>query len=468
MPDKESRDVSIHGNLINLNKARAQTNLDIEFGGENIREKLLDLAKSKAPDPEIFDTHDPYFYFAEASNDLVNCYYLSFQKPMLESWVDSLKDGVQFQLHHNNSAPIGHSIYGWQENKDGRERIIGAFYAIPGVQLNEYMSNDSFIAGIKSGTLRDVSVGMFVEECECSICGGDPMDWWGKWMGTCDCEHWLGEEYPITDINEKETGEKVVCTGLVRSGQLNEVSTVFAGGAPMAGIVPAMQLSRSQGLLDPRLQDRLERRFGISGVGTDSVATFTPGFKPAWMSEEELRVIRSRAVSVPVKENDVAKENEATTATIEVKLADMLTDNQLDRLKELGIETSDEEGNFNLFVMMESMTNKLAETMDSLESVEADAKIGRAYKAEKIADTIAAGIRANGNEWDAAGYQKMLEGVTIDQVKMLLNDLTKQGDAKFATKEGNPTRLTGDGESNDEATVEAENKKFNDRRYQSK
>lgn len=463
MPEPQT--LSINGTLLSLNTAKKNTNLDIEFGGADSRDKLLELARAKAPNPEIFDTNDPYFYFAEVSNDLVNCYYLAFQKSMLETWVDELKEGVQFQAFHQNSAPIGHSIYGWQDNKDGRERVIGAFYALPGIQLNQYMSNDSFIAGIKSGSLRDVSVGMFVDEVECSICGGDPMDWWGKWMGTNDCEHYLGERYPITDDKGKETGETVVCTGLVHSGELNEVSTVYKGGAPMAGIVPAMQLSRSEGLLDPRLQDRLETRFGLNSVNGSVGMNHINDYRPAWMTEEQLLTIRKNAKTVtPAKETQMTKAQEENPAVVEFKLADSLTDKQLARLKTLEIDTDDGEGNFDFGVLVESMTDKIVELADEVANLETDAKVGREYKAEKIEDAIAAGIRANGNEWKADDYKTMLEACNIDQVKMFLADLTKQGDAKFANPEGE-TRRTKDGEP--AAEVAADNSKYNDPRFKS-
>jgi hypothetical protein len=471
MPKPEQKDVVIGGKFLDLAQARKNTNLDIEFGSGDTNDKLLELAKAKAPDPTVFDEYPPYFYFAEISNDLVNCYYLSFQKPVLESWVDTLKDGVQFQAFHQNNSPIGHSIYGWQENTGDRERVLGAFYAQPGIKLNQYMDNDSFIAAVKGGSLRDVSVGMFVDEVECNICGGDPTDAWGKFFGDCDCEHWLGEQYPITDDKGKETGETVTCIGLVNKGQLNEVSQVYDGGAPMAGIIPAMQLSRAQGLLDPRLQDRLESRFGISGVGDMSGIDFASDFSSAWLTPDQLKKIKKHvkaSTQVSAKETHVT-EKEPAVAEVEVRLADSLNDKQLTRLKELEVEVGDADGNFDFGILVESMTDKIVDLIDDVKTLEADAKIGRDYKAEKIDDTVAAGIRAKGNDWNADGYRKMLERCTIDEVKMFLSDLTAEGDAKFANPEGDSSRKTTGGDSVEEVTVDTgkSKKQFNDPRFKS-
>jgi hypothetical protein len=467
MPEPENKDVVIRGSFLDLAQARKQTNLDVEFGSGDTKDKLLELAKSKAPEPDIFEAHPPYFYFAEISNDLVNCYYLSFQKPVLTSWVDTLKEGVQFQAFHQNNSPIGHSIYGWQDNTGDRERVIGAFYALPGIQLNQYMSNDSFIAGVKSASLRDVSVGMYVEEVECNICGGDPTDWIGKWFGESDCEHYLGEQYPITDAKGKETGETVTCIGLVNKGMLNEVSQVYDGGAPMAGIIPAMQLSRSQGLLDPRLQDRLESRFGISGVGGKPV-TMGGEAVPAWLTDDKLKQIRLNAKKsqVAVKEIGVTKPAEETPAVVEVKLEDSVTPKQLDRLKELDITVGDADGNFDFGLVLDSLTDQIGDLTEQVAALEVDASVGRAYKTEKIDDTIAAGIRAKGNDWNADGYRKMLERCSIDEVKMFLSDLTAEGDQKFASEQGS-NRKTVTGDALEQTTGENEGKKFNDPRFKS-
>src|SRR5262245_31804357 len=177
----EPLDLVVPGNpLLTIEDVLADTELGLQLK-DGIEPDLKKRLEKKG---YSFDGVEPFFWFAEVSNDLPNVYDLIFEKAMQKDWVGRLEEGVQYQLFHENSAPIGHSVYGWSEAHEGRYRTLGAFYALPGSQINEYMSTDDFIKNIKAGVFRDVSVGMAVDEAKCSICGGDDvMDFWAKLFG---------------------------------------------------------------------------------------------------------------------------------------------------------------------------------------------------------------------------------------------------------------------------------------------
>jgi len=448
MPN-ELLDVVLTGNeLITIENVAATTELALKFEA-GIEPELKKLVEKKG---FTFDGVEPFFWFAEISNDIPNCYYLIFDKKMQKEWTASLSDGVQYQLFHENSAPVGQSIYGWSEQQGDRYRTLGAFYALPGTQINSYMSTDDFARNVKAGVFRDVSVGMGIEEVECTICQGDPTDWLGKIFGECECEHWLGETYDVD-------GTPTVCMGRVNKGILSEVSQVHDGGAPMAGVLPALTLSRQKGLLDPRLQARLETRFGA--IENEA--------KPEAIAAPATTVFGGGALTGSAKIWTASGTRMSTPATIttskesKVSLADSLDKRHLDRIVEMELVTDGEE--LDPTVIFDGLFDVIDKLEDRSKSLETDAQVGRSYKTEKIDDAIAAGIRAKGNDFAADTYKAMLTRCTIDEIKQIEKDFTAEGDARHAPASPTGTRLTSDGGEPIQLDDAKRASKFNDKRY---
>jgi hypothetical protein len=443
----ELMDVVLTGNqLITIENVSKNTELALKFEA-GIEPELTKLAEKKG---FSFDGVDPFFWFAEISNDIPNCYYLIFDKPMQKDWTKTLQTGVQYQLFHDNTAPVGHSIYGWTEQSNERFRTLGAFYAVPGTQINQYMSTDDFARNIKAGVFRDVSVGMGVETCECTICGADPTDWLGKIFGEAECEHWLGETYDVD-------GKPTVCYGKVTQGILAEVSQVYDGGAPMASVIPALTLSRSDRLLEPRLQARLESRFGAQEFEAKPVAINAPA-TIAFEGARSGRYWTATATS-GTKTSVKPAQNKGET----VSLVDALDTRLLDRIYDLEIFAEGDE------IDPGKMVDGFIGIIDKLEernkSLETDAQVGRSYKTEKIDDAIASGIRAKGNDFAAETYKAMLSRCTIEEIKQIEKDFTAEGDARHAPASTTGTRLTSDGGEPLQLDDVRKTEKFNDKRY---
>src|SRR5205823_2130449 len=82
---------------------------------------------------------------------------------------------------------------------------------------------------IASGVARDVSVGFSPGHFECSICRGDPYDWFS---GTC--RHIPGLKY--SGKGDVVTSGGTLCYAWVCDAKLREVSLVYLGATPGAQV----------------------------------------------------------------------------------------------------------------------------------------------------------------------------------------------------------------------------------------
>lgn len=454
----ETFDVVLTGNeIITIDQVEDKTELALKLK-DGIQPELQRMLEAKG---YSFDGVEPFFWFAEISNDIPNCYFLIFEESMQKDWTKALEQGVQYQLFHENSAPIGHSVYGWSERADNRYRTLGAFYAIPGTQINQYMSTDSFMQNLKTGVFRDVSVGMHVQECNCSICGApDVLDFWAKLWGESECPHFLGERYNAK--GEPDPKGKQICYGRVPKGDLSEVSQVYDGGAPLASVVPALSLSREKGLLDRQLQARLEHRFGMNSEqakpeGLSSAKTVSYG----GLVLPNGAAIRTSTSTSNIKGTAMA---EPAVATVSVSFMDTLDARHLSRLAELEVLSGENDEEMDLGLTLDALFEKYETLEDRNKSLEADAAIGRSYKTQKIEDAIAEGVRAKGNDFKSDIYKAMLANADIDHIKQVEADFKAEADARRSVTHPNGTRLTTNG-SDPTQLDDVKKARFNDPRY---
>lgn len=62
---------------------------------------------------------------------------------------------------------------------------------------------------------------------------------------------------------------------------------------------------------------------------------------------------------------------------------------------------------------------------------EADAQIGRDYRDQLIADALAQGVRAKGDEFAQDIYKGVLQNSTVEGIKRMRDDWQKDGDARL-------------------------------------
>jgi len=228
--------------------------------------ELLTLAKSRAPDPTIFDEFPPFFWLSEISSDRLDAYYTVMDPATtLPNFAADAAAGVAVLIGHDTrSLPIGYSLSGTLEHIGEVTRVTSDAYAL------RDESSASVINKLRGGVVRDVSVGFPYRgaTCICSICG---LDMWRSW----DCMHIPGFEYEVTVAGSAgSAGAKIMalCTGLIVNGHLSEYSPVYDGATPGAAVLQAQKAAEA-GRLSPSQARLIEQRYRINLPGKRLVAT---------------------------------------------------------------------------------------------------------------------------------------------------------------------------------------------------
>lgn len=230
---------------------------------------------------------------------------------------------------------------------------------------------DDLIKRMQSGLVRDVSVGFHGGRLICDIC---TRDFW-------DCSHWPGFKY---EVKEGEVIRQVVATLTIEDARLSEVSGVFDGSTPEAMILKAQERA---GDLKPEEVRLLEQRYRVklpeskrSFAGVDTSTGQKPGEDESMAIQEDFSRVRSL----------------------------------------VGVETDDE-----VVPAVETLKRRVAE----LEPRAAD---GDAYRNDLVAEALAEGVRANGQEFDQATYEGTLRAAPLALIKRMRDDWKRVGDARFA------------------------------------
>lgn len=246
------------------------TQAHVRAASESSDAELLALIKKKAPNPEVFDKITPFMLQAEASNSGLDSYFTRMDDKTLKNYAKDADAGVMLlDSHDKRQLGYGQSIRGTYEgakqkidekepdDKD-KSRVLIDFYVMPGVKLGRGDS-DSFILGVQSGIIRDVSIGFIPGSFECNLCRNDPFDWWAM-----ECMHIPGAYYDSTGknvVNVKSQGA-ILAFAWVRDGRLSEVSAVYDGATPGAYIQKAHYLVEN-GEVSRQAVTMLERQLRI-------------------------------------------------------------------------------------------------------------------------------------------------------------------------------------------------------------
>lgn len=460
---------------------------------------LLEIIKKKAPDPSIFEEEGvrPFTWAAEVSSTRIDSYFTRQDIKSLKNYVKDANDGVMFlDSHDKRQLGFGQSVRGTftaaaSGNPDERvpadndpATVVVDFFTIPGVQLGR-ASSDSFIASVRSGVLKDVSIGFMPDRFECNLCKNDPFDWWSM-----DCMHIPGAYYDSTGKNivTKKSEGALLAFAWVRDSRLLEVSAVYDGAAPGAYIKKAQwladagEVNRAQAtILERQLRIRLpERAMSVpvlkiqdgkmmldrgAEVIIDGVQytegmeimpkTFrklsrgqddAPGTEASAAAEQE-----EPAVVVPVSPppaNDNLKREESPegvaatsggiTSPAHAAPEDVrMNEEQIRQLEESARRDADVVSRTRRALAAAGVTD--AETVDPAEAVtqlhgkittlEPRAEVGDKWRTRVVNDALDAGVRAEGNDFDRAGYEETFAAMTIEQIERLAAVWEKQAPA---------------------------------------
>jgi hypothetical protein len=351
---------------------------------------------------------EPFFWPAEISNNNLDFYFGRMAESTLKNFANDASAGVSFLDSHNSrNLGYGQSLIGSFEQTGEMMRTVVDFYTVPGIKFSNgvtYASTDDFIRAVNTRLTRDVSVGVYGGERICDICGEDIYAFdWETWRYACP--HVPGVVYPVGERGE----ETILATFMWENGRLAEVSSVYDGATPGAAIGKAQRMIDA-GAVPAALMNQLEVKYHIKAPDKQ-----WSGFN---------------------------KQERGKTMVDEAKLREFLTSaavenpNQIEDGVRLLIEQRD-------LATLES--TKLKERVNELTPLADD---GKSYRTDLVAEALAEGVRAFGDEFPQETYEEMLKDAPIAHVKKVRDTFAREADKRFPGG-----RVTGneDEKTNDES-----------------
>lgn len=307
--------------------------------GRASEESLLAKAKEVAPDPSVFDEdgRGAFFWDAQISTDEIDSFFTRMHPTTLQNYADDSERGVAFLDSHNiYQMPLGRSLTGkyTRGSNDRMARVDASFYTLRGES-----ETDRFIYRTRAGIQKDVSVGFKPGYFSCSLCEGDPFNWW---TGTClhipglkydkdgnakrldreisGTEQRLAEQLKDGVLSEaevraarkkKDSNEGYeLCFAWVMDGHLREVSAVYKGATPSAHITK-IRLLALRGELD---EDTILQGERLYRIHVPRRVLFTTG-----SGRMEERVIQAGRIVMPndAARNDDVREQDPTPNVVE-------------------------------------------------------------------------------------------------------------------------------------------------------
>jgi hypothetical protein len=391
---------------------------------------LLTKVRAAAADPSIFDETPPFFWSSEASSSRMDAYMTHMLPSTLRNFAADMQAGVNFQnSHKTDELGFGHSLDGRFVGGGGNgvARAEGDFYTLPGLNLNG-VPTDDLIRGIRSGLINDNSVGFYLGtdgRYICDICNRD----------LNECNHFPGIRYPVEGRKEP-----VMATAGIDGAHMGELSAVYDGATPGAGVLKAQRASEA-GLLEPQTARLLEAQYRIalpashrawSGAdlkGSNSVSSLSleNARQLALDTLEECERARYADGFIPDKE----------TTMPEMTLDDVRRD--LRRLLEMQDPSIDPVAHvLEMAPQIREVTTLRAERdqllplADEVKRLTPLADMGRQYHVDLLEATLAEGVRAQGNGFPLETQRALLANATLDQLKTLKAAYEQQAQAALA------------------------------------
>lgn len=434
---------------------------------DTTRSKLKNLAIDRAQDPDIFDEVEPFFFTARASNQNVDAYWTQMNESSLKNYVaDATDPGVQFQNSHNGGSifggevGFGRSLNGKVEGRSGSKEALIDFYVMPGLTCGN-MTSDQFILGARSGIYADVSIGFNPGSMICNICGNDWMKRWNWLFSDSDeeetCRHYPGLEY---EVGKK----KVRCILDVRDGHLNEVSIVYDGATPGAGIA-AVDMARMANA-NGHLSDR--ERVAIENIYQVRIAPLPATYGGVELDLEKLMTVKhpNRSTTADVSNTDAEAAQSDPQTTDEERAVVLEEEEEQERQEETSVEpmeklrqkydalglrlTSDDPHK-----TIEALADIVLDQRSKIKTLSREAEYGREARTQLLEELDASTVRAFGAT-DAdkrqARHRAMAEVLDMEGLRSLIDDLEERASSRIGTG-GQHVRLRlKDGEETDPET----------------
>lgn len=401
-------------------------------------QELRASAESVAVDISIFDEFPPFFWTADISTNLLDSYSTRMMPSSLKNYVADAKEGRAFLAGHNwRGQPWGYSVdaryHGGQ--KTGLARAAADFYTIPGLGgADGALTSDDMIKRIKSGILRDVSIGFTGGRWICSIDGADMMN--ASWD---ECSHYPGFSYEVSKIArelwteylraleeearaKKQTIEKVLCEAWIEDARLSEVSGVYDGATPGAMIQRALR-GIAEGMLSERQVGLVEQRYRVT-LPHRSIHAVTRGVTPQGDEMDPVAPGTNGTATVP-----------AVAGGAVTQLASGFDQAVYDRalgaialLRSAGVTEE----------LDAAVTRLLADNQD----LRPHAEVGRQHRVEEVQKAVASGVRAMADAFPKERWEKLFASLDIAEIRLMGEQWEAQ--AKAALPTGRQSADSGD------------------------
>lgn len=390
----------------------------------------LARARDRALDPAIFDEHEPWFFQATISNNRLDAYHTRMAPSSLKNYADHAEAGVAFQDSHRVDGlerMLGRSLFGKFVSGvgSGVARTDAGFFTLRG--LDPVI--DTFEKKMRAGLARDVSIGFYGGTFRCSICGRDVLRDW-------DCPHLPGWTYQTLDKEGKPTGEEVVAFAWIEDANLAEASVVYDGATPGAALIAASRLAQS-GDLSPEMVEMLRhqyrhvvemgqypflvpssgspvKRAGAAPTDVTPLA-IDPQTEESSMPPADDKAGAARAIVTPADTGAAATQTQPAVQIIATAGTNVSPDPVHDLVVRLG---GDPVGGLDY---LEAEITRLRPL----------ARDGETYRTDLVAEAIAEGVRALGNDFQAETYRGLLATAAIETVKRMRDDWRAIGDKTF-------------------------------------
>lgn len=375
-------------------------------------EKINALAKRTLSKDEVFA-----FPTKMVGDALLTERYMKLHKSLLELYKTDAKAGVAFMLDHAWAGLQKALVYGRTfdasiKRSDGTVEgetwaLHGDTYIVRGKE-KDGISTDAIIADIEDGTLFDVSIGFGFETSICSICGNNYYD-------GSKCEHWRGREY-----------EGQLCYIIAKPpGYLMELSGVFDGAYPTAGILSQMSLPEGQSELIQLPDEELKKL--PSGIMTYASYGSNSGRLLTYHKKDDLA--KGNTFSVPDLSKPKGSDQEMSEpVTYTQEQVDALIKEAVDKAVAEALANApavDPPATPEAFMTQEQATEKLGKELPA-DKVLTYAKEGMDYMTQLVDDAVAMGVRAQGNDFPAETWKNTFAGMGSQGIKDIMATFEKQ------------------------------------------
>lgn len=370
-----------------------------------VRIRAIDLRAEGLELPD--DIENPFIFETESSNNSLDFYFTHMLESSLRNFAADGAAGIQFLDSHNaRNLGYGRTFAGrFEEDSQRRpefalpnpqaqfaiaapetyQRAVLTTFTVPGIQFGSggltFASTDDFIRAARAGIVRDISVGFYGGQWVCDICGGN-------YRSYSSCPHLAGFEYPLGEQGER----LVVGTVSIDGAHLAEHSAVYDGATPGAMIRKAERLAAA-GELEPEKIQLFEARYKV-----------------------ELPQRKLWQISV---ENELVDGRSANTK----RGGNMNSEQLVEQIRGVMAETDAPE-NDNLAESVRWLAGEVARLRPLADD-------GRAYRNDLVAEAIAEGVRAHGEDFASETYEATLRAASIETIKRMRDDWRAIGNKRF-------------------------------------